>query len=94
MGYKLQQQRSFHSICISNILSGKDMLVKSSAVTSITLAIAAVVNAAAITPLQRLEARQQGNGLTDAVTYDNHTIFVKGERQFLFSGEFHASEQA
>lgn len=67
------------------------MLVKG-AVTSITLAALAVVNAAAVMPLQRLEARQdQDNGLTDTVTWDTHTIFVNGGRLFLFSGEFHAS---
>lgn len=63
------------------------MIVKG-ALTSITLATLVVVEAATV-PLQRFSARQSNNGLQDAVTWDNHTIIVNGEREFLFSGEFH-----
>ncbi|KAI9494122.1 beta galactosidase [Zychaea mexicana] len=54
----------------------------------------AVVISAAVPMVQRLEHRQQdegfqNNGLTEAVTWDTHTLQVNGERVFLYSGEFH-----
>lgn len=32
---------------------------------------------------------QRDNGYTDYVQWDEHSLFVDGERIFIFSGEFH-----
>ncbi|KAI9494124.1 glycoside hydrolase superfamily [Zychaea mexicana] len=67
------------------------MVLINGCLTSITLAIAAVLSEA-IPVKQRFEARQEqdsSNGLTDAVTWDTYTLRVNGERVFLTSGEFH-----
>lgn len=60
------------------------MLLKGPAVTSISLALAALVaNAVPV----RFSPRQ--DAVTGPVKWDNYTIFVNNERLFLFSGEFH-----
>ena len=66
------------------------------ALTSISLAIAAVTTIVAVPVKQTLEVRDdegadQTNGLTDLVAWDTHTLKVNGEPLFLFSGEFHVS---
>ncbi|KAI7856110.1 glycoside hydrolase superfamily [Circinella umbellata] len=65
------------------------MLLKG-ALTSISLAIAAVTTVVAVPVSQTLKGRQQDDTSGDGqVTWDKHTIMVNGERLFLFSGEFH-----
>lgn len=63
-------------------------MVARGVLTSVSMAIMAVVTAAA--PLVSLEKRDESNnGLTDRVTWDKHSLLIDGERLFLFSGEFH-----
>lgn len=45
--------------------------------------------AAAFRPRPKLVPRETGNGLQDVVTWDQHSLFINGERIMIFSGEVH-----
>ena len=62
------------------------MLLKG-ALTSISLAIAAVTTAA-VPVSKQFETRAAEQ---DAVTWDKYSLMINGDRTFLFSGEFHVS---
>lgn len=72
------------------------MVFVKGALTSITLAIAAITSVVSVPVHQKLDRRQDkgddSNGLTDLVTWDTYTLKVNDERLFLFSGEFHVSQ--
>ena len=65
------------------------MLLKG-ALTSISLAIAAITSVA-VPISQTLKGRQDDTSGDGQVTWDKHTIMINGERLFLFSGEFHVN---
>lgn len=61
------------------------MKTKLTALLSLLLGVAA----SRTRPSLGLSPRETGNGLQDIVTWDEHTLFINGERIMLFMGEVH-----
>lgn len=57
--------------------------------TCLVAGFAAQTVAAPASNMQRLQVRQNSEPLQDIVTWDQHSLFVNGERLMFYSGEVH-----